>query len=87
MVHARSLTLLLYRMVQYYDRYRVFMNNYPRFFYCPATFNGLRTTIGKVEKWFESEDCQRLPADDMTSEAYWKNEDVENHTMETIMDF
>jgi hypothetical protein len=40
----------------------------------------LTDNINRIEKWFDSDECKKLPSENKTCSRFWKEIPTENHT-------
>jgi hypothetical protein len=46
----------------------------------------LKQKIGRIQKWFDSEECMGLDDSHQASAAFWTQIPTEYHTFDTILD-
>jgi hypothetical protein len=40
----------------------------------------LTDNINRIERWFDSDECKKLPSENKTCSGFWKEIPTENHT-------
>lgn len=73
-------------MYYYYVKFYEFLQKYERFKYSTLSFNQLKQKIGRIQKWFDSEECMGLDDSHQASAAFWTQIPTEYHTFDTILD-
>ena len=67
------------RSFHYYQKLLVFLEKYKRFQYCCISYRLLTDNIN-LRKWFDSDECKKLPSENKTCSGFWQEIPTENHT-------
>jgi hypothetical protein len=68
------------RLFHYYQKLLVFLKKYKRFQYCCIYYRLLTDNINRIEKWFNSDECKKLPSENKTCSGFRQEIPAGDHT-------
>lgn len=60
----------------HYQQYYQFLVDFPRFKKTPITYKELLKSIGKIRKWFESDECSEFSEVNFCSRRFWEETNI-----------